>query len=101
MGMHTSTEETSQIQSAIESAKLPGYVREVQSELGVDSTGAPAVWLYVIVTNKEAKSPEFGMHTMRIRDSLGDAIRDHGVDRWPYIRFRSVSEQKALALEAE
>ncbi|MBI3118971.1 MAG: hypothetical protein HYZ00_09820 [Candidatus Hydrogenedentes bacterium] len=87
------------IRSAINKADLPESVLEVKTEFDADATGDPAVWLYVIVSDKEANSRKFSQSSLDILEKLREAVQQTGVDRWPYIRFRSESEQATLSEE--
>ena len=80
------------IKSVVVGLELPEYVKEFDYFLDEDSSGYPAVWVYVIVTDEEADGESFGPDSRRIGNAIEDAIHASGIGRWPYIRFRSLSE---------
>lgn len=75
---------------------LSSSIAELRHSLDIDSSGDPAVWIWVIVDDEAAKRERFFEHTATVRQSIQSALRRHGVRRWPYIHFRTVSEQKDL-----
>jgi len=89
------------LDEAIQEAKLPSFVKEVKKEFDIDSVGDPSVLLYVIVSDSAAKKKNFFTLASEIRDRLGDSIQHSGLNRWPYIRFRTESEEKALETEEQ
>lgn len=77
---------------------LPAPVSEWLVELGEDWTGDPAVWVWVVLADKDFR-PET---TSAIRDLVWETLRNAlglGVAReapWPFIRFRSAEEMEQL-----
>lgn len=65
-------------------------------ELGSDSTDDPAVWIWVFVNDATAQRADFTEMTTQIRRKIRDALSSAGIERWPYINFRTSSEQRAL-----
>jgi hypothetical protein len=88
------------IHEALKKASLPNTVLEVSHRLDLDATGAPAVWIWVVVDDTAAASKDFPSLAAGIRDSLRDALQQAGIERWPYVRFRSRSEEAELAGES-
>lgn len=85
-------EDTKQVQEAIEKLKLelPKEVVDFEYEIGLDSTGDPALWIWLILEQSEdAWSRE---NRAELRERIDKTLRDVGVARWPYIRFRGVEE---------
>ncbi len=74
-------------------------VREIVIERGPDSTGDPALFVWLLlddsVTNKElAYEP-----VMALRDAARDQMREWEPDLYPYVRVRRVREwQEMVAL---
>ena len=88
------------IGEAVKKASLPGAVLEVSHRLGEDATGTRAVWLWVVVDDAAASNRNFPMLAAEIRDTIREALQHAGVDRWPYVRFRTRSEEAELAGDA-
>lgn len=87
------------VREVVENAQLPDFVRGVQAEFDNDAAGDPAVWLFVTVSDDESESDKFEDHALAVLDTLRKAVLSSGIQRWPYIRFRSESEQAMLAEE--
>ena len=85
------------IDEAVKKAALPAAVLEVSYRLGEDATGTPALWLWVVLDDAAASSREFATLAAEIRDTVREALQQAGVDRWPYVRFRTRSEEAELA----
>lgn len=85
------------IGEAVKTASLPGTVLAVSHRLDVDATGAPAVWVWVVVDDAAAASENFPTVAAEIRDAIRDVLHQAGIDRWPYVRFRTRSEEAELA----
>ena len=78
--------------------RLPDWVRELVFETGNDAVlGEPALWIWVEVDDDAAAEDVFHQNTRSVRDVLEPAVRKLATDRWPFIRFRSTSEQRANA----
>lgn len=89
--------ELERIREGAGKARLPDFVVDVAYELGVDSTGDPAVWIWTIFSDDEAAAEKFGEDTDLVREKIFVAFHDAGIERWPYVRFRSASEHAELA----
>jgi len=91
-------DETQQIRKALRSISFPkNVVLTWTFEVGADSTGDPAIWIWVIVDDQAAKHEEFFTKTAReVEGEIRAALSAAGVARWPYIHFRTGSEQRAL-----
>ena len=78
------------IESALGSLRnLPTPVSGWEVETGVDSTDAPAVWVWVYLTEEEVD--------LETRDRLRDMVRNLVRRKtessiWTYVRFRGASE---------
>jgi hypothetical protein len=87
------------IEKAIDAAALPKAVLRVPFELYTDSAGDPAIRLYVIIDDAVIGTKSFDHRP--INQSLFDALLEAETGRWPYIYFRSESEQKEIEDEAK
>jgi len=73
----------------------PSWVRELRFETGEDANGDPAVWIWVFIEDDAARKEVFAENARVVREALMGILRSLEDDRWPYIRFRTVSEQNA------
>jgi hypothetical protein len=88
--------ESFRIASILRQMKLPETVVDLKHEFGIDSSGEPAVWIWVVLQDAVAGRPTFFSETQEIRERIKSVLRREGVRRWPYIRFRTASEQQSL-----
>lgn len=56
----------------------------------------PGVWIWLVVPDDLARSPDFFDHSERLREVVEDSLTAHGVTLQPHVRFRSVSEQHGM-----
>jgi hypothetical protein len=89
--------ELRQIRDALEMITFPDAVLTWNFELGADSTGDPAVWVWIFVDSETATSENFTQLANDIQHRVRESLTTAGVMRWPYIRFRTASEQRALS----
>jgi len=77
-------------------AKLPDReVVRVRHSIGVDSTGDPAIFFRIVLTDLASKTDSLAEVTGRLSGTLFDELRPH--ENWgliPYFNFRSNSEQE-------
>jgi len=92
--------ESDSIRRIIASVSFPPDVLTWEFEIGADSTGDPAVWLWIIVNDALADKPNFSALTANLQEQIRREFREGQVQHWPYIRFRTASEQQALMGEA-
>ena len=76
--------------------RLPDSVLELRFETGVDSSGGEAIWVWVIFEDELGEEALLSS-VESVRQLLGDAIRQLGVRRWPYVRFRTNADLDPLA----
>ncbi len=88
--------EQEQIETVLATLERPPFVTELRHALDNDWSGDPAVWIWVILRDDVAESGKILEHTKPIRSTIVQALRNAGIDRWPYLRFRGQSEQAAL-----
>jgi len=87
----------SQLASEVERsvAKLPASeVVRVRHSLGEDSTGEPAIFFRIVLTDSASQAKKLAEVAGRISDSLCEELRPY--ENWgllPYFSFRSKSEQ--------
>jgi hypothetical protein len=81
------------VKRIIEAVDLPPYVVDQVVEVGEDASGDPAIWVWIIVADDATDRPEFFDESMAIEDRIFSALEQAGDERWPYVRFRTRSEQ--------
>ncbi len=79
---------------AIVRPKLPDWVRELVFETDFDSSGSPAIWIWAEVEDEVADEEGFHAKFHPIRETLRKAASRACPERWPFVRLRSVSEQR-------
>jgi len=89
-------DELERIKDAVEQLQLPDYVRDVKYKLRDDWTGEPAVSIFVILDDAEVEKESFGPNSIDIGNQIFDAVMALGTERWPFVRFRSESEENSL-----
>jgi hypothetical protein len=89
-------EELTQLRTAMKAVNLPDSVQTWDYEFGRDSSGDPAVWIWIVVDDEAAVDVTFTAATTRLQRDIHRALQRAGLDRWPYVRFRTFSEQRAL-----
>jgi len=77
---------------------LPEWVRELRVETGHDASGDPALWVWVEVEDDAMTDEGFTRRIRQVKTLLENALRTISPDRWPYVRFRTVSEQQAMSI---
>ena len=95
MSMHDSLA----IHEMLEQAHVSDQVNTYVVRTGEDSTGDPAVKIWVILNDEVGESPDFGRETADISQQVVAVLRDRHVDLWPYVRFRTRSEQDEIERE--
>jgi len=73
--------------------QLPEWVNDLRFETGEDSNGDPAIWVWIEIADYAAQPDNFSQNTRQARELLQSCLRKLGVPRWPYVRFRTASEQ--------
>ena len=72
---------------------LPDWVSEMRFETGEDASGDPALWIWVEFQDAAATPENYSANTKQVRDLVEACVRKLDTDRWPYIRFRTTTEQ--------
>lgn len=84
-------DEIAAVKQLVKKHPRPASVREVQIELGEDSTGDPAVWISLIVDEdlnpSRAKLEELNAFS----DTITSEILKHDPRRFPYVRYRAAA----------
>ncbi len=88
--------EEEQIEAVLATIERPTYVTEIRFALDNDWAGDPAVRFWVIMQDAIADSEEILEHAEPVRSTILHALRDAEISRWPFLRFRSQSEQAEL-----
>ena len=57
-----------------------------------DSTGDPALEVWVLVSDATPESDLVFENTQPIRNRVKEVLREIGEERWPYVQFRTESE---------
>lgn len=68
-------------------------VSEIVHRIEDDSTGEKALWVWVILEDEATTGDRFFEITRQVRSDLTRMLRAYGVELWPFIHFRSRSEQ--------
>jgi hypothetical protein len=76
--------------------KPPHGVSRVLTKIGTDSTGDPAVWIWIILPDSSFEDASSSSEHKKLREWAANAVRASGVQHWPYVFFRSEAEQTEL-----
>jgi len=89
-----------QIENRIAAFRPPSLV-DLRFNTGLDHSGDPAIWIWAILSDESTDDDsKFFQTTEQVRNLLDAAARELAPERWPYVRFRTVSEQTEI-LEAQ
>jgi hypothetical protein len=67
----------------------PVPVKGFELEFGEDSTGDPAVWIWLMIADDEQPSSQKMRELSQFRREVQSAITAAGVSRWLHVRFRA------------
>ncbi len=84
-----------QVERQIE-PRRPAWLQELRFDTGADWAGDPSLWIWCVVADEAAQGKQGAQNARMIRELLDRAARVVARDRWPYIRFRTVSEQAEI-----
>ncbi|HWE93213.1 MAG TPA: hypothetical protein VG269_04500 [Tepidisphaeraceae bacterium] len=90
------SEETRRLRNAMKEVRFPDQVLTWEFEFGRDSSNDAAVWIWLVVDDAAASDDTFSAATTHLPRQIREAIQRAGLERWPYVRFRTASEQRAL-----
>ncbi len=71
----------------------PAGLAELRFRTGPDSAGDPAIWIWAILEDEAAGDEAFPRLATDVRELLEQVSRRVAPDRWPYVRFSTVSEE--------
>lgn len=83
---------------ALKQRAFPEIVRDFAIKIGDDSTGDPAVWVWVILA-EPVEGPRIVEILREMQTGVDAVLRRLKIDRYPYIRFRTEAEQRELEME--
>jgi len=78
------------------SKRRPRHVSRVVTRVGRDSTGDPAVWIWIILKDTSLAESWVRSNREQLRRWAEKAVRATGIEHWAYITFRTETEQQAL-----
>ncbi|MBY0459699.1 MAG: hypothetical protein K2V38_20460, partial [Gemmataceae bacterium] len=94
---HIDEPDVRRIAEATRGIPWPAFVRWADFRLATDSTGDPAVWVTLTLTDDAAiESADFRTRMRTLRDAYRTAIQKAGIDRWPYFSLRTLSDVRDL-----
>jgi hypothetical protein len=80
----------------------PSELAELRFNTGLDHTGDPGLWIWVLLTEEISRRDEdFLGAAKRLRPLLDSIARRIEPDRWPYMSFRPVREPDEVETEVE
>lgn len=88
----TTMSESEKIERILKSIK-PAFASGLRFQLDDDATGDPAVWVWLIVADEKLESPAFQSELEAFQSQVGETLRADGIERWPYVRLESISDQ--------
>ncbi len=75
------------------SGAFPDFVATFDLQVENDSTGDPAVWVWLIVD--DAADENLAFHAIRpAQQTIADRLAELGIERFVYLSIRSVNEQR-------
>ena len=87
-------DEAQKIHGIMGKRKLPPSVRDFRIEFGADSTGDPAVTIWLIVDDDPNPSKQVLDKVTQFVRAIEDDLMDLRLRHWPYVRFSPASEAK-------
>jgi hypothetical protein len=89
------------VSDALHKAQFPDFVLGFDYRLDTDHMGDPVVWIWAIVHDGFEDDPAFVDKMLKVDETVRQAIRRDGIERWPLASVRTVSEQRSLAWDDE
>jgi len=78
-------------------ADWPEELQELWFRTGLDHTGDPALWVLVVLEDSAAVTDDHFFETvLRVQPRIDKLAREAAPDRFPYLSFRSLAEQREL-----
>ncbi len=84
--------EATRVESALAKVDYPPWVSSWDYQIGATEYDDPAVWVTVFFEEQAVPPDQLGRRAMELVPKFRSALEDAEVDRWPYIRVRSVRE---------
>lgn len=95
MAAKADSTEARTIQEIVTARPWPPAVKGYKLEFGEDSTGDPAVWIWLAIDDDVRPSAE-KIHALgEFRRDVQSAILDAHLSRWPYVGFRVRQHSKS------
>ena len=91
--------DAAEIRRVLDQAHISDRVDHYVVATGEDSTGDPAVRIWVILEDAYGESPDLESSSTRIERQIFGVLRNSGVDMWPYVHFRTRTEQAEMDRE--
>jgi len=89
-----------EVYAALKRQKFPDFVCDFAVKVGRDSTGDPAAWVWVIVDDRET-GKELLSKVREIQQLVTDAFEQANIALYPYVLFRTKSEQIELEVSSK
>jgi hypothetical protein len=77
------------IRKIVATHKPPPGVKTFQVELGEDSTGEPAVWVWFVVDDDRNPTAKQVAKLTHFASAVSASIIASDIGRWPYVSFRA------------
>jgi hypothetical protein len=98
MATQTSIEKQNEVAAAVEDVvrELAPDVVRIRHDFAPDWDGDPAIFFRVILSDKASKLRGLHKVTARVDAAIREKLNSLGVELFPYIHFRSKSEQAKM-----
>ena len=87
----TIARETKIVEDIVRKWRLPPNVRRFDVEFGEDSTGDPAVWIWLLVDDELSPSSQSISRMERFVTDVRSELLRKGLRHWPYFRLRAAA----------
>jgi hypothetical protein len=87
-------DEAEQVAAALRSVDFPPWVVNWDYELASDSDGTSAVWVKVFADEQAVPKTQLGRAASELTSQVRQALNNHQIRRWPYIRLSTALEHK-------
>ena len=94
-------DELDRLRAAMKTVDFPDVVQTWDYEFGRDLAGDPAVRIWMVVDDEVADDPTFTATSTRLQREIHRSLQRAGLDRWPYVYYRTFSEQRSLQAVGE
>ena len=88
-----------EIRRSLDQAQISNRVDHYVVVTEEDSTGDPAIRIWVILKDAYGESQELDSDSTRIERRIFAVLRESGVESWPYVHFRTKTEQEEMDQE--